>query len=380
MKNFTVTPWEASGSIDYEKLIQEFGTKKIDSILKIRLEKNIGELHHMLRRDYFFSHRDLDLILEDYEKKKGFFLYTGRGPNGAMHLGHLIPLVFTKWLQDKFKVNLYVEITDDEKFLVKEDMDWKNIQKFSYENILDIIAVGLDAKKTFIFKDSEYIKNVYPLMLKVAKKITTNTAKAVFGFNDSTNIGLMFYPTYQLIPTFFENKRCLVPSAIDQDPYWRIQRDIAEKLGYYKTAAIHSKFLPPLMGIQGKMSSSIAESAIWLSDNEKEVENKIKKYAFSGGMATIEEHRKVGGNPDIDVCYQWLSIFFEPDDEKLKQIYEDYKSGKILTKELKQILIEKVNKFLISHAEKREKAKELIDEFMYENILAKEMWKKEYDT
>lgn len=378
MADFTVTPWEVSGEVDYGKLTKEFGTRRIDEKLRERLGKDAGELHYMLRRDYFFSHRDLDLALDDYEKKKGFFLYTGRGPSGPMHLGHLIPLVFTKWLQDKFGANLYVEITDDEKFLVKGNVKWEDTQKYSHENILDMIAVGLDPRKTFVFKDSEYIKNVYPLLLKVAKKTTFSTAKAVFGFTDSSNIGIIFYPAYQVVPTFFENKRCLIPAAIDQDPYWRIQRDVAESLGYYKTSAIHSKFLPPLTGPTGKMSSSAAETAIWLGDDEKTVKDKINKYAFSGGRASVEEHRKFGGNPAIDVSYQWLSIFFEPDDAKLKKIHDDYRSGRMLSGELKQILIEKINRFLASHRGKREKAKELVDEFMYEGELAKQMWKRQF--
>ncbi len=87
------------------------------------------------------------------------------------------------------------------------------------------------------------------------------------------------------------------------------------------------------------------------------VKKKINKYAFSGGQPTVEEHRKIGGNPDIDVSYQYLQIFFEPDDKKLKRIYDDYKSGKLLTGELKAILIEKVSEFLKSHQQKREKAK-----------------------
>ncbi len=376
--DFTVTPWEVSGSVDYDKLVKQFGTKKIDEKLKAQLAKDAGELHYMLRRDYFFSHRDLDFALDDYEKKKGIFLYTGRGPSGSMHVGHLIPLVFTKWLQEKFGANLYMEITDDEKFLVKQNANWEDTQKYSHENILDMIAVGLDPKRTFIFKDSEYVRNVYPLLLKVAKKTTLSTAKAVFGFTDSTNIGLAFYPAYQIVPTFFEKKRCLIPAAIDQDPYWRIQRDIAEELGYYKTSAIHSKFLPPLTGVEGKMSSSIAETAIWLYDDEKMVGNKINNYAFSGGRANVGEHRKLGGNPEIDVSYQWLSIFFEQDDKKLKKIREDYESGKMLSGELKQILIEKINTFLAAHRGKREKAKELINEFMYEGELAEEMWKRQY--
>ena len=94
------------------------------------------------------------------------------------------------------------------------------------------------------------------------------------------------------------------------------------------------------------------------------IKKKINKYAFSGGQPDIDEHRKIGGNPDIDVSYQYLRIFFEPDDDKLKKIYDDYKSGKMLTGELKSILIEKINEFLSVHQQKREEARKNIDDYL----------------
>jgi len=105
-------------------------------------------------------------------------------------------------------------------------------------------------------------------------------------------------------------------------------------------------------------------ASIYTVDSPEEVEKKIKKYAFSGGRDTLEEHRKLGGNPDIDVSYQYLRMMFEPDDKKLQKIYDDYKSGKLLTGELKQILIEKVNSFLKQHQKNREKAKKTINKFL----------------
>ncbi|MQL54973.1 tryptophan--tRNA ligase [Acidianus ambivalens] len=374
--NFSVTPWEVKGKVDYDKLIVQFGTQKITPELKERIKKITGDLHVMLRRDVFFSHRDLDLVLKDYEEGKGFFLYTGRAPSLGMHIGHLIPFIFTKWLQEKFKVNLYIEITDDEKFMRNPELTLEQTRQFAYDNILDIIAVGFDPDRTFIFQDTEYIRNMYPLATKIAKKLTFSEVKATFGLENSSNIGIIFYPALQIAPTMFEKKRCLIPAGIDQDPYWRLQRDIAESLGYYKAAQIHSKFLPPLTGPEGKMSSSIPESAIYLTDDPKTVERKIMKYAFSGGQPTVELHRKYGGNPEIDVSFQWLYMFFEEDDNKIKKIEEDYRSGKMLTGELKQILIDKLNKFLEEHRAKREEAKELVNTFKYEGKLAKEMWNK----
>src|SRR3989338_3286934 len=102
MADFKVTPWEVQGNVDYDKLVKEFGTELIDEALLKRIEKKAGELHFMLRRKVFFSHRDLKWLLDEYDKGNKFYLYTGRGPSGRMHLGHLLPFTFTKWLQDKF--------------------------------------------------------------------------------------------------------------------------------------------------------------------------------------------------------------------------------------------------------------------------------------
>jgi tryptophanyl-tRNA synthetase len=376
-ENYTVTPWEVKGKVDYDKLIIQFGTQKVTEELKQRISRLVGgDLHVMLRRNVFFSHRDLDLVLKDYEEGRRFFLYTGRAPSLGMHIGHLIPFIFTRWLQEKFKVNLYIEITDDEKFMRNVDYTLDQTRQWAYENILDIIAVGFDPDRTFIFQDTEYIKNMYPIAVKIAKKLTFNEVKATFGLDTSSNIGIIFYPALQIAPTMFEKRRCLIPAGIDQDPYWRLQRDIAESLGYYKAAQIHSKFLPPLTGPEGKMSSSNPESAIYLTDDPKTVERKIMKYAFSGGQPTIELHRKYGGNPDIDVPFQWLYYFFEPDDNRIKKIEEEYRSGKMLTGELKQILIERLNEFLEQHRQKREEAKDRVRLFKYEGKLATEMWNK----
>lgn len=368
-KEFTVTPWEVKGEVDYNNLINEFGTEKIDEKLLRRIKKHTGEIHPFLRRNVFFSHRDLNWILDEYEKGNKFFLYTGRGPSGNTHIGHLIPWIFTKWLQDKFDVELWFQMTDDEKFLFNNKLTLDQVNKLSYENALDVIALGFKQGKTFIFSDIDYAKTLYRQALKVAKKLTLSTAKAVFGFKNESNVGQIFFTSIQSVPAFLpsvikgKNIPCLIPYAIDQDAHFRVSRDILPKLGYYKPAAIHCRFLPALQGITGKMSASEKSTAIYTTDSPEEVENKVKKYAFSGGQVSVKEHREKGGNPDIDVSYQWLT-FFEEDDNKLKKIYEDYKSGAMLTGELKQILIDKLNKFLKTHQKNREKAKKQLDKFI----------------
>ena len=194
--------------------------------------------------------------------------------------------------------------------------------------------------------------------------------KSSFGLDYSSNIVQIFYTSMQAVPAYLpsvlKGKKipCLIPHAVDQDPHFRLTRDILPKLGHYKPASIQCSFLPALTGPNGKMSSSTGES-IFLTDSPKEVERKIKKYAFSGGRDTLEEHRRHGGNPDIDVSFQYLRYMFEPDDKKLRDIYNSYKSGAMTSGELKEITIKKINEFLKEHQKKRNVAKSKIDAFMY---------------
>ncbi len=357
-----VTPWEVKGNVDYNKIIKEFGVSTLDSKTLKRIQKHTGKLHHFLRRDIFFAHRDLNFILDQYEKGNKFFIYTGRAPSGHTHLGHLVPWLFTKWLQDKFGVELYFQFPDEEKFLFKKSLSWKEGQDYLKENMLDVAAIGFDPKKTHFIINTKHANLLYPEALKVAKKITFSTVKSVFGFKNDANIGQIFYTAMQAVPAFLpsvlkkKNIPCLIPHAIDQDPHFRISRDVIPKLGYYKPASIQCRFLPGLGGMEshGKMSASESHTAIYTTDNAKTVKKKINKYAFSGGQVTVEEHRKKGGNPDIDVSFQWLT-FFEEDDKKLAKIYKDYKSGKLLSGELKAVLIEKLNTFLAEHQKRRKK-------------------------
>jgi tryptophanyl-tRNA synthetase len=372
-----VTPWEVKGNIDYEKLIKKFGVSKIDNNLikkiNIHAKKQGLKENHFLKRKIFFAHRDLNWLIDEYDKDNKFFLYTGRAPSGKVHLGHLIPWMFTKWLQDVYKVELWFQFSDEEKFLFKNNITLEETKKYTADNMLDVIALGFDPKLTHFIIDTRHAGLMYKEAIKISKKITFSTVKAAFGFSNSQNIGSIFYTAMQAVPTILpsiiKGKKipCLIPHAIDQDPHFRVSRDVIKKLGYHNPASIQCRFLPGLGGLKkdGKMSSSGTNNhTIFTTDTHNIVKKKINKYAFSGGQSTIEEHRKLGGNPDIDVSYQWLT-FFEKDDKKLEKIYKDYKSGKLLSGELKQILIDKINKFLEHHQKEREKAKTKINNFIY---------------
>lgn len=286
-----------------------------------------------------------------------------------MHIGHLVPFLVAKSLQDIYNCEVYIPISDDEKFFVKENLSYEQSVEYAKDNILDIIALGFKPGKTFIFEDFEYTE-IYKYAAKIAKRMTYSTAKAAFGLKPENNIGWTFYPAIQtahiLFPQFKKGKQLtLVPVGIDQDVFIKLTRDIAihKDFNFEKPCAIHARFVPSLTG-DPKMSTT-GDNVIFLYDTDKEIRNKINKHTFSGGQATIEEHRKKGGNPDIDISYKYLEIFFEEDDKELKRIYNEYKSGKLLTGELKQILIRKITSFLKEHQIRKERAKVEVENFIF---------------
>ncbi len=367
-EEMVVTPWEVSGKIDYDKLVREFGTQPITPEIIDRIRKHTGDLHPQLARRIFFSHRDLDWILQRYEAGEKFVLYTGRGPSGPVHIGHLVPWIFTKYLQDKFDAKLYFQITDEEKFLHQDDFTLKESEEWTYENALDIIALGFDPKKTKFIIDRRSMAVLYELAIRIAKHMNISTVRAVFGFQESTNIGLTFFPAIQAAPAFLEsylvghNVPCLIPAAIDQDPYWRVTRDVAPKLGYYKPAQIHCRFVPGL-GRGGKMSASMPETSIFTVDPPELAEKKVLG-AFTGGRATIEEQKRLGANPDICSVFAY-DYFLFMNDKEIEDLRFNCKAGNIMCGECKQILAERVKRFLIEHQEKRERAKDHFEEYLF---------------
>lgn len=258
-KQAVVTAWEVTGKVDYEKLCKEFGCTPIPRSLVERIERLTGvPAHPFLKRGVFYAHRDVEELLDLWEKGEKFYLYTGaaartcrhlvvppatlrkqpycvsrsmrrlrskqlghvatasavvqaaavfgavlvylcaygsalralirddrahdlltkrppptagRGPSSeALHLGHLIPFMFTKWLQDAFRCPLVIQLTDDEKCLVK-GLDVDEARRLAVENCKDIIACGFDVSRTFIFSDFEFVGGeFYRIVNKISGK------------------------------------------------------------------------------------------------------------------------------------------------------------------------------------------------------------------
>ncbi len=100
-----------------------------------------------------------------------------------------------------------------------------------------------------------------------------------------------------------------------------------------------------------------------LTDTPKAIKKKIGD-AFTGGAVSVEEQRKTGGNPDICSVFQYDQYFFLPDDKALQELKHKCKIGAILCGECKQALADRVIAFVERHQERREKAKDTIEDFM----------------
>ncbi|MEM0149510.1 MAG: hypothetical protein QXW10_01280, partial [Candidatus Micrarchaeaceae archaeon] len=162
-EKYTVTPWKVEGVVDYDAFAKQAGIQPIDEELKKRIAKYTGSLHFMLRRGIYYAQRQLDWLLDEYEKGNKFYIYTGIAPSGSMTIGHLIPFILTQWLQEKFDAEVYIQIPDEEKFLSHKDPDLtlERTHDLAYEDALDIVSLGFKPKKTKIFLDTEYASTLY---------------------------------------------------------------------------------------------------------------------------------------------------------------------------------------------------------------------------
>ena len=162
-----------------------------------------------------------------------------------------------------------------------------------------------------------------------------------------------------------------IPGATSGDKI-RIKMKLLEyerQLGGMGLLAPSSTYHHFAVGLTGdKMSSSKPKTTIFLGDGLDSVTKKIKR-AYSGGQSTVEEHRRLGGNPDIDVAYQYMMYFFEDDDDFLQSVNADYRSGKILAGEMKQLCIDRAVEWFEEMNEKRSSSEHLVKEFLSQDSI-----------
>tara|TARA_B100001996_G_scaffold380374_1_gene367694 strand:+ start:4705 stop:6189 length:1485 start_codon:yes stop_codon:yes gene_type:complete len=157
-----------------------------------------------------------------------------------------------------------------------------------------------------------------------------------------------------------------IPGATPRDKHplkmelLKLERNLGG-MGLIPPCSTYHRFAVGMTG--DKMSSSKPETTIFMDDSIEEMSKKVKR-AYSGGQATVEEHRRLGGNCSKDVAFQYLEFFFETDDKELEEIRKNYASGRILAGEMKQLCIDKATVWLNDLSEKRDEWSGKLDDFL----------------
>ena len=357
-----IDPWEVKEVKDYNKLMRELGVNDFS-----KYSKKLKNAPIEIKRGLVAGHKDFNKIQECITKKKKFAILTGLMPSGNFHLGHMSVINQVIYYQ-KLGAKIYLLSADIESQLTR-NIPLKEARKVALEEYLaNFIALGLSKKNLKFYFQSEGPDKAqeYNNLSKLASaKTTFNEVKNIYGdinpqklTSALIQVADILYPQLEGIPL------TLTPIGFDQLPHANFSRDIASRMKYNLPCFTFHKLLPGLQGVKTKMSSSDPNSHIALTDSPKAVKEKINKYAFSGGQPTLKEHKEKGGNPETDISFQYLRLLFEPSDSKLKKIENDYKSGKLLTGELKSITIEKINNFLKKHQAKRKKAEKQVNNYL----------------
>ena len=325
---------ETESTKDNEKLVKDFGAKRISKL------KDLPDFY-TFNKGLIYSHRDFEKFFSALKRGEKCAIVSGLNASGSLHLGHKVVFDTNLYFQKKYGVPVFIPISDDESYLAgKVDSQEKSLE-YSRELAKELLAYGFDPHKTFFIIDQVYT-NIYNLAIKLSKKVNLSEIKSAYGYKNEENVGLHFYPAIQSAHILFPEekfgiKNVLVPIGPDEDTHIRICRDIASRAGYKKPSILHLSFIP---GVDGAKMSKSKNNAIFLKEDNKSIIKKVNK-AFSGGQKTIEEHKKLGGNPDVDIACQYLSKLFLNNLES-KKLFSQYKKGELLSWQVKKMLADRL--------------------------------------
>ncbi|HJJ38987.1 MAG TPA: tryptophan--tRNA ligase [Methanocorpusculum sp.] len=415
-----INPWSSTPKVSIDKLIENFGIDHFEP-----QKARFSDAPVFMRRNIVQGHRGYDKIADAIIEKKPFHVLTGFMPSGHPHLGHLMVMKEVVW-HIQHGGDGFISIADREAHAVR-GLSWEKCDEYAREYISCLYAMGFEGeiyaqRKNNALKDLAFEAackiNFSNLSAIYGFGPDTELAHAV---SVSMQVADILYPQLAAgrAPT-------IVPVGIDQDPHIRLTRDVTNALRLFLVedrgthvsiraknasaeaiAAVAKAFpgakkyeghidlpagynaaevdkivrgieqqfggfgfiLPSstyhsfLMGFQGgKMSSSVPDSLIWFDDADKDVKKKIMG-AVTGGRQTLEEQKKLGGEPDKCAIYQLNKFHMEEDDTELKMMCEACKAGELMCGTCKKETLERVRAFLADFKEKRDEVAHKVAEW-----------------
>jgi tryptophanyl-tRNA synthetase len=285
-------------------------------------------------------------------------IVTGDRPTGKLHLGH-----FVGSLQNRLTLqnnhDIFIIIADTQ-VLNNDITKAKNVRENILEVMRDYLAVGLDPKKVHFFLQSEiselfeltnYFSNI--VTLSQVQRIPTIKAENEL-YNSTLNMGFLNYPISQTADIVLFGGE-LVPVGIDQLPILEFGNDLIDRFHYSFGCNIFKRIKPllsensKLVGIDGdrKMSKSL-NNAIFLSDDEKTVGQKVYQMYTDPNHIKVNDPGKVEGN----VVFQFLDVFHQ-NKEELEELKAHYQKGGLGDVFLKKMLSKDMNDILEPIRQKR---------------------------
>jgi tryptophanyl-tRNA synthetase len=417
MQEPQINPWSSNQSVDVGKLFTDFGIEPISGILP-----GLRNVPYFMRRGIVVGHRDYHPIAAAIRNRTPFHILTGFMPSGHPHLGHLMVMKEVVWHVQQGG-NGYVTIADREAHAVR-DMSWDKCREYGKEYLACLFALGFEGQTYFQSKNNRLKDLAFEAATKVNFSELTAiygfSPETDLAHADSviTQVADILYPQIDRQPA-----PTVVPVGIDQDPHIRLTRGVAHKLrmftveerdgfvsvrsknapepaldavkkafphaqkfeghvdirgahcadvssrvreieiahggfAFYTPSSTYHIFMPGLTG--GKMSSSIPESIISFYEPEATVRKKVMN-GITGGRMTLEEQKRLGGEPDRCSVYLLDLFHMVTEDTELAEIRRKCVSGEIMCGTCKKETAERVVAFLKDFKEKMDAAAEKIE-------------------
>ena len=356
-------PWGTVEVKDYDRLRRVFGIRPFAEVIPKIREAGLPPSLHM-RRGIIFGHRDFDkVIVEGYRKGEKIAIITGFMPSGRFHFGHKLTADQLIYMQRVFGAKVFIALADAEAYAVRKLPRREIVRLGIEEYVANLIALGLDPDKTDFYFQTNRGTPYYRLIQLFSGKVTAAEMEAIYGdLTPSKVVASLTQAADILHPELDEYggyKRVVVPVGADQDPHIRLTRDLSERLRgviyLERPAATYHKLIRGLDG--AKMSSSRPDYTIFLTDPPDVAVRKFMR-ALTGGRATAEEQRRLGGEPEKCTVYDLYLYHLVPDDDELARIYRDCRNGTMLCGECKRMGAERLRAFLEEHQARLEEARE----------------------
>jgi tryptophanyl-tRNA synthetase len=321
----------------------------------------------------------------------GKIILTGDRPTGKLHLGHYVGSLRRRVeLQNIGDYDRMFVFMADVQALTDNASNPDKIRQNMVEVALDYLSAGLDPEKCTLYVQSRipelaelttYLMNIVSVS-RVQRNPTVKTEVKMRGFeNNSIPLGFFCYPVSQAadIAAF---KATTVPAGEDQEPMLELTRELVNRFNQiYAPVLVEPQIMLPenatsrrLPGTDGKekMSKSLG-NCIYLSDDAKEVERKVK------GMYTDPTHLNVSdpGHVEGNAVFTYLDAFstdqdfadFWPEFQNLDELKAAYTAGGIGDMKCKKLLMKVINRMLDPIRERRREYEKDIPEIF--NILKK---------